>query len=346
MHALPLLDLTKRRCASPHVVILGAGASRAALPHGDAEGRKVPLMNEIPDAIGLTELLADEDKQIDFSDFEAAYDDLVRSGTNKDLVESIERRIRSYFSGLTLPQRATVYDFLLLSLREQDVVATFNWDPLLPDAYRRNARFKRLPRMLFLHGNVATGFCEEHRTKGYLIDRCRFCRRPFTPSKLLYPVRDKDYTSHVLIANEWEELQDTLHQAYLLTIFGYAAPATDVKAREMLLDTWSDNPLSEVAQINIIDPSLVENSKQTGQSSSAATTSISIGSSRRLGSAITLGGAVKHWRWRPSRMTLGRLIPFPGFGLSRDYGNGSHHCWTRRTGEYSAGICAPGYPNR
>ena len=36
----------------PHVVILGAGASKAAFRHGDANGRSVPLMNELPEILG------------------------------------------------------------------------------------------------------------------------------------------------------------------------------------------------------------------------------------------------------------------------------------------------------
>lgn len=38
---------------SPHVVVLGSGASRAAFLNGDAEGRKVPLMNELIDCLEL-----------------------------------------------------------------------------------------------------------------------------------------------------------------------------------------------------------------------------------------------------------------------------------------------------
>jgi hypothetical protein len=37
----------------PHVVILGAGASRAAFPEGDADGKVLPLMADLIDALGL-----------------------------------------------------------------------------------------------------------------------------------------------------------------------------------------------------------------------------------------------------------------------------------------------------
>jgi hypothetical protein len=41
----------------PHVVILGAGASLAAFPNGDKHGRKLPLMWNIVDVVGLSPLL-------------------------------------------------------------------------------------------------------------------------------------------------------------------------------------------------------------------------------------------------------------------------------------------------
>src|SRR5256884_3490625 len=39
----------------------------------------------------------------------------------------------------------------------------------------------------------------------------------------------------------------------MLTIFGYAAPATDVEAVDLLLRGWGDNPTFELAQVNIVD---------------------------------------------------------------------------------------------
>jgi len=40
-------------CASqPHVVILGAGASKAAFLGGDKYGKSVPLLDHLPDIIG------------------------------------------------------------------------------------------------------------------------------------------------------------------------------------------------------------------------------------------------------------------------------------------------------
>jgi hypothetical protein len=46
-----------------------------------------------------------------------------------------------------------------LSLREKDVIATFNWDPLLFAACARNHTRTKLPYIIYLHGNVAIGYC-------------------------------------------------------------------------------------------------------------------------------------------------------------------------------------------
>ena len=41
----------------PHVVLLGAGASRAAFPNGDRSGRRIPLMNDLVKVVGLSPLI-------------------------------------------------------------------------------------------------------------------------------------------------------------------------------------------------------------------------------------------------------------------------------------------------
>jgi len=41
----------------PHVVLLGAGASYAAFPDGDKNGRKLPLLKDFVEVIGLQGLI-------------------------------------------------------------------------------------------------------------------------------------------------------------------------------------------------------------------------------------------------------------------------------------------------
>jgi hypothetical protein len=239
--------------ADPHIVIVGAGGSRAACPNGDRNGRQLPVMADLVDTVGLRPLIERAGVQAGFYDFEALYSDLATSGENESVVAEIESTIRHYFEQLRIPDTVTVYDHLLLSLRPKDIVATFNWDPLLAQTFRRHEGLISLPRLAFLHGNVAVGFCAQHRTCGWHDDSCRVCKQPFAPSPLLYPVKDKDYRSQPFIRSEWARLQRGLEAAYFVTIFGYSAPVTDVAAKDALLEVWSRNGAREIAEIEIID---------------------------------------------------------------------------------------------
>lgn len=253
MGRLPALRPDKNACESPHLVVLGAGASRAACPTGDVAGRQLPMMDDLVSTLGLEATLTQAGIDFAGKNFETVYEGLLARGKDPGLVGVLEDNIRAYFTRLRLPPTATVYDQLLLSLRSKDVVATFNWDPLLAQAYQRNSHLKELPRMLFLHGNVACGICSAHRKKGFLGTRCDVCENSLERTPLLYPIGKKDYATDPFIANEWSELRDVLDVAYILTIFGYAAPASDAEAKEMMLQAWRANETRELAEIDIID---------------------------------------------------------------------------------------------
>lgn len=253
MPSLPPLDINRKINHAPHVVLLGAGASLAAFPHGDANGRRLPLMRDLVDVVGLRELLAANGVHDGYEDFESLYDKLATDQFKQDLLSSLEQKLHAYFAGMRIPEEATLYDLLLLSLREKDVIATFNWDPFLAQAFRRNRLIQRLPRILFLHGNVEVGVCREHQRSGFIEQSCSVCGNPMEPSRLLFPVRHKDYTTDPFIHSEWELLQWHLERAYLVTIFGYSAPITDVEARALLLKKWTENPTRELAEIDIVD---------------------------------------------------------------------------------------------
>lgn len=253
MPSLPPLDIKRKINHAPHVVLLGAGASLAAFPNGDANGRKLPLMHNIVDVVGLRELLAAHGAHENHEDFEALYDSLATNNANPELLRTLEDLLHAYFAAMRLPNEVTLYDLLLLSLREKDIVATFNWDPFLAQAFRRNRSLLRLPKILFLHGNVEVGACREHRRSGFVEQRCSECGNLMEPSRLLFPVKHKDYTSDPFIHSEWAQLQFALEHAYLVTIFGYSAPVTDVEARSLLLKKWMENPTRELAEIDIVD---------------------------------------------------------------------------------------------
>lgn len=253
MPSLPPLDIKRKINHAPHVILLGAGASLAAFPKGDANGLRLPLMRNLVDVVGLKELLLANGVDSGHEDFESLYDQLAMDSSKQELCRSLEQKLHEYFAAMRIPEEATLYDFLLLSLREKDVIATFNWDPFLAQAFRRNRSIKNLPRILFLHGNVEVGACREHRRSGFIEQTCSICENPMEPSRLLFPVKQKDYSTDPFIRSEWDQLQQFLERAYLVTIFGYSAPVTDVEARELLLKKWKENPTRELAEIEIVD---------------------------------------------------------------------------------------------
>ncbi len=253
MPSLPDFDIHTQISRSPHIVILGAGASKAAFPNGDANGRYAPLMFELVKVLELEPLFRQVELSAPADDFEAMYDEIVSSKKHQVLVKKIELKVRKYFSSLKLPDEVTIYDYLVLSLREKDIIATFNWDPFLALAWQRNSRIVKLPQIIFLHGNVKIGICKEHRVKNFLGSTCSKCRKPLDRSRLLYPVAHKDYNLDPFINSEWDEFKTQLKQAYFLTIFGYSAPTTDIEARELMLNIWKKNATYELAEIEIID---------------------------------------------------------------------------------------------
>lgn len=50
-------EINQIEVGKPHVVILGAGASYAAFPNGDKNGKKLPLMNNFVETLGIEELI-------------------------------------------------------------------------------------------------------------------------------------------------------------------------------------------------------------------------------------------------------------------------------------------------
>jgi hypothetical protein len=251
MPSYPALDKTV--CNHPHVVILGAGATLAAFPKGDAHGNKIPLMNNLIEITGLEPLLQQAGISVGSDNFEALYDDLASSGEHESLVQEMQDRIRQYFANLQITDEPTIYDYLLLSLRAKDIIATFNWDPLLAQAHERNLNVGELPEILYLHGNVGMGLCHEHRMKGFEWQDCVKCGAHLSPTKLLFPVKEKNYIDDPFISNQWEDLQFYIKHAYRITIFGYSAPVTDVAARELMLKVWRANQVREFSQLEAVD---------------------------------------------------------------------------------------------
>ena len=193
---------------APHIVILGAGASIAAYNDWGCIGNILPSMQNVIDTLSLRHEVTGAGYNPDTQDFEDIYDDLASKGHHIDLKNLLESRVYSYFAEMTLPETPTIYDYLILALREKDIIATFNWDPFLLQAYRRNQPIvgNRGPKISFLHGNVMVGVCRKDRVAGINGEVCLTCGDQFKPTKLLYPVKQKNYSDDLFIKGEWDRL--------------------------------------------------------------------------------------------------------------------------------------------
>ncbi len=246
---------------TPHCFILGAGASLAAFPDGDKNGRKLPVVANFCEVLGIDHYFEEAGIPPPYDDFEAIYSTISSKPVLSHLVTALEQEIFDYFAALELPDYPTLYDHLILSLREKDVIATFNWDPFLVQAAQRNARKTKVPKLYYLHGCVAIAHCEACKLKVPSQPRCPRCEGPLQRSQILYPVTQKDYVTDPLIKNEWDATQWHLKHGYILTIFGYGAPSSDVEAVRLLKEGWGnpeDRSLEEVEIIDVLERAELE----------------------------------------------------------------------------------------
>jgi len=212
-------------------------------------------MDDFVSILGLEELLGDAGVAFKGVNFEDIYSSIHADTALDNVRMEIEQRVSEYFREMELPDTPTIYDSLVLSLRPKDVIATFNWDPFLWQACERNYKFLNglLPHMYYLHGCSIVGFCEEHRKQGRFGALCGECGTPFKPTRLLFPVADKDYVSDPYISTQWEITRAVLGNAFLLTIFGYGAPASDAAAVGLMSDSWGDPHARQMEEIEVID---------------------------------------------------------------------------------------------
>ncbi|PKO97002.1 MAG: hypothetical protein CVU12_02730 [Bacteroidetes bacterium HGW-Bacteroidetes-7] len=241
----------------PHVVILGAGASIASLPNGDKNGFTVPVMDNTVEVLGLDGLLSNVDFDTKSNNLESIFSELSEKPEYCSIKNEIETVIYQYFSSLTIPYKTIIYDLLLLSLKKKDCIASFNWDDLILQSWQRVSKIvgiKNMPTLIFLHGNVGVGYCPQDLSLGCIHNICKYCGSEYKPSKLLYPIKSKNYQDEI-IEGEWKKLSRFLNNASILTIFGYRCPETDIEARKILLNAFDcfkgDNRFLD--QIEIIE---------------------------------------------------------------------------------------------
>jgi hypothetical protein len=237
-----------------HTVILGAGATVAAIPSGDKNGNKSSVMNGLIEKLHLENILHGIILNTKSSNLEDIYSELCSRPECEEALNQMERTLYNYFSRLELPDSPTIYDYLVLSLTDKDVIATFNWDPLLLQAYVRCHKFTdNLPHILCLHGNVGVGYCTEHGEFGTIDALCPICREPLPPTKLLFPVKHKNYTNDEYIKGCWDATEYIIENSYMLTIFGYSAPSSDGEAVKLLKKAWGDLKKRQLEEVSVID---------------------------------------------------------------------------------------------
>lgn len=255
-----------------HVVILGAGASIAsALRNPEKHGLSLPSMNDLPKVCGLDGVLNIFPENLICDNFEATYSNLVEHDPNNYYLKVMNDMIYSYFRTLELPDEPTIYDYLVMSLRDKDAIATFNWDPFLYQAWWRNYHHGSSPQMIYLHGNVAVGYNQEKHMLGRAGMYSNNESIYFEPTQLLFPVKHKDYNKDSFIRSSWQMLQDRLDKekcnTHNVTIFGYSAPVTDVEALSMMKSAWGGISMIEILNnLNLLTFAKRKTSSIRGQS--------------------------------------------------------------------------------
>ena len=86
----------------------------------------------------------------------------------------------------------------------------------------------------FVCMEVGMGYCEEHREFGTKDAVCPVCKKQLPPTRLLYPVKNKEYNKDDYVAGCWDAINYIINNSYMITIFGYSAPSSDTEAVNLL----------------------------------------------------------------------------------------------------------------
>lgn len=226
----------------PHLFILGAGATVAAIGGYDKKGKACPVMEDFIKKIGAYYIIEGVKLKTKSKNLEDIYSELNERTDCLDVCKQLELYIVEYMKSLMIHDTPTVYDYLIFSLTSNDCIATFNWDPFLLQAYNRvNKITHDLPELLFLHGNVGVGLCENCKRYTQLQNTyCPKCHARLSMPPLLYPIRHKDYESNIFIRHEWNVFEEYIQKAGMVTIFGYGLPYTDIAIKQILLRNYNN----------------------------------------------------------------------------------------------------------
>lgn len=247
-------EFMERQRSRSHLVILGAGASVATIPNGDRNQRKLSCMDNFLSELNISGILDKCNLKTNSKNLEDIYSELENRPEYEDIKNNLESTIIEEFEKLQLPDYMTIYDYLIISLRKKDLVASFNWDPLLIQAYSRMSKLTEdLPDLVFLHGNIWAGFCINCKSYGYIRNECQVCGKALSATRLLYPIKNKNYEKDLFIVEQWDRVKRWIKDSTVITFFGYSAPKTDAAAIELLKNIYNDGPLHRFDTIEIID---------------------------------------------------------------------------------------------
>lgn len=87
----------------PHVVILGARATIAAIPNGDKYGQKSSVMDGFIDELGMRSVIESVNLVTSSTNLEDVYTELHERNDCEDIRRELDLRIREYFSRLKIP---------------------------------------------------------------------------------------------------------------------------------------------------------------------------------------------------------------------------------------------------
>lgn len=239
----------------PHICILGAGATMAAIPNGDYYGNKSSVMNNFIGNLGLKDIIQKATLETTSNNFEDIYSEMDSRSDCIVLKQILENKILNYFRNLRIPNNPTIYDYIIASLRRKDYIFSFNWDPLIIQAYRRvSALTEDLPLLVFLHGNVGMKICSNCESiQSVENSHCCVCNSTdFDEPKILFPIKNKDYTTNPYLKKAWELFLEVITDCTYLTIFGYSAPKSDSKAVDAMQSAFNSK-FRRLDSIEIID---------------------------------------------------------------------------------------------
>ncbi len=220
---------------SPHVVILDAGASVSAISCDDENPINTPLLNGFLKKIWLSDSISDIGLKTANNTLEDIYTQLAARNEYAEIRNELDETIRKYFASFTIPDKVTTYDLLILSLRKKDLLATFDWDPLLLQAHQRVSKITDdIPDLAFLHGNVVAECCPNHKYGGLIESACSECNKPFTKHILFYPGKQKEDYADPFTFDHYKVLKNYLQKAYLISIFACDVTKSDVEGLEFI----------------------------------------------------------------------------------------------------------------